>query len=79
MSIPKKYAFRLLLETFVYGLLITVYIAAVLSPLVSWLKDLFARHRDIYALLTIPAMLGQAIVLETVAAALVGRVRRRRE
>jgi len=79
MSIPKKYAFRLLLETFVYGLLITVYIAAVLSPLVSWLKDLFARHRDIYAFLTIPAMVGQAIVLETVAAALVGRVRRGRK
>jgi hypothetical protein len=43
------------------------------------LKDLFARHRDIYAFLTIPAMIGQAIVLETVAAALVGRVRRGKE
>ena len=79
MSIPKKYALRLLIETVIYAFLITVYVAAVLSPLAGWLKDLFARHRDVYAFLTIPAMVGQAIVLETVAAALVGRVRRGKE
>jgi hypothetical protein len=79
MSIPKKYVFRLLIEIVVYGLLITVYVAAVLSPTVGWLKDLFARHRDLYAFLTIPMMVAQAIALEAVAAALLGRVKRGRE
>ncbi|HYY30560.1 MAG TPA: hypothetical protein VE860_21670 [Chthoniobacterales bacterium] len=79
MTNPKKYALRLLIETVVYALLITVYVAAVLSPLVGWLKDLFARHRDAYAFLTIPVMVAQAIALEAVVAALVGRVSRRRD
>jgi hypothetical protein len=79
MGIPKKYAFRFLIEIAVYGLLITVYVAAVLSPFIGWLKDLFVRHRDIYAFLTIPVMVVQAIALEAVVAALVGRIRRRRE
>ena len=79
MSIPKKYALRLLIETVIYALLITVYVAAALSPLAGWLKDLFARHRDVYAFLTIPAMLAQAIALEAVVAALVGRFRRGRD
>jgi hypothetical protein len=79
MSIPKRYAFRLLIEIVVYGLLIAVYVAAVLSPFAGWLKDLFARHRDIYAFLTIPMMVAQAIALESIAAALVGRIRRGRE
>jgi predicted PurR-regulated permease PerM len=79
MSIPKKYALRLLIETVIYAFLITVYVAAVLSPLAGWLKDLFARHRDVYAFLTIPAMLAQAIALEAVVGALVGRFRRGRE
>jgi hypothetical protein len=79
MSIPKKYVFRLLIEIVVYGLLITVYVAAVLSPIVGWLKDLFVRHRDLYALLTIPVMVAQAIALEAVVAALLGRVKRGKE
>jgi hypothetical protein len=79
MSIPKRYAFRLLIEIVVYGLLIAVYVAAVLSPFAGWLKDLFARHRDIYAFLTIPMMVAQAIALESIAAALVGHIRRGRE
>jgi len=69
----------LIIELAIYAALVSLYLAFVLSFLVDWLKDLYAKEPALYAIVAILLMIGQAIVLERLVASLVHLTRRRRE
>ena len=75
----RRTLFYLVIELAIYATLVALYLAFVLTFLVDWLKDLFAKEPAVYAIVAILLMIGQAIVLERLVASLVYLTRRRRE
>lgn len=63
---PKRTLLGFAIELVIYAALITIYFFLVLSFLGDWLRSLFLEHRDVYAVVAILLMIGQAVVLELV-------------
>jgi len=67
MSAPsKRTLIGFAVELLIYAALIAVYFFLVLRFLGDWLKALFLYRRDIYTVVAILAMIGQAVGLEFV-------------
>jgi hypothetical protein len=67
MSAPsKRTLIGFAVELLIYAALIAVYFFLVLRFLGDWLKALFLYHRDLYAVVAILLMIGQAVGLEFV-------------
>lgn len=67
---PGKIAFWLLIELFIYSAFIVAYFLVVLLFLRDWLKHIFDAHKAIYAIITLPLIIGQAALLHCVTLAL---------
>jgi hypothetical protein len=67
MSAPsKRTLIGFAVELLIYAALIAVYFFLVLRFLGDWLKALFLYRRDLYAVVAILLMIGQAVGLEFV-------------
>jgi hypothetical protein len=67
------------IELAIYALLVTVYFFLVLHLLGDWLYELEVHHRYTYAGVAILLIIGQAVVLESVATFLIRLIRSRSE
>jgi hypothetical protein len=75
---PKKIVIRFIIELVIYAMLVSVYLALVLTFLTGWLKGLFVQQPVTYAFVSIILMILQAVGLEKLTAILV-HVNRRRQ
>ena len=66
-----------LVELAIYIVFVTVYFFLVLHFLANWLQDLYLHHVNVYALMTIVLIIGQAVFLEAVTTWLLRFLRRR--
>ena len=66
-----------LVELAIYIVFVTVYFFLVLHFLAGWLQDLYLRHLNLYALMAILLIIGQAVLLESVTTALLRLLRGR--
>jgi hypothetical protein len=66
-----------LVELAIYIVFVTVYFFLVLHFLAGWLQDLHLRHLNLYALMAIVLIIGQAVLLESVTTALLRFLRGR--
>jgi hypothetical protein len=66
-----------LVELAIYIVFVTVYFFLVLHFLAGWLQDLHLRHLNLYALMSIVLIIGQAVLLESVTTALLRFLRGR--
>ena len=55
-----------LVELVVYAIFVTGYFFLVLHYLTGWLQELHLHHVQLYAVVAIVLIIGQAVVLETV-------------
>jgi Kef-type K+ transport system membrane component KefB len=65
-----KTVFWLLLEIIIYTAFVVGYGAYVLPFLRGWLKDMFDTHKAIYAIIALPLIITQAVLLHFVTMAL---------
>ena len=65
----------LMLELFVYGLLVMVYVLLVLRYLSGWLKHLYDNGKARYAIICLLLIIGQGIALEMVTGVLLRFIR----
>ena len=66
-----------LVELGIYGVFVTGYFFLVLHFLAGWLQDLYLHHLNLYALMAILLIIGQAVLLESVTTALLRFLRGR--
>ncbi|MBV8176462.1 MAG: hypothetical protein JO151_18120 [Verrucomicrobia bacterium] len=78
-SAMRRTLFYLIIEVAIYAALVSLYVGLVLSFLVDWLKDLFAKEPALYAMVAILLMIVQAVALERVVTSLVYLARRGRK
>jgi uncharacterized membrane protein (UPF0182 family) len=55
-----------LIELLIYAVLLGAYFALVLHYLGGWFKDLFDHNRNLFAVMALLVMIGQAVGLEIV-------------
>ncbi|HEX3627854.1 MAG TPA: hypothetical protein VH280_20790 [Verrucomicrobiae bacterium] len=67
---PGKIASWLLIELMIYSVFVAAYFFVVLLFLQDWLKHLYDAHKDIYAVIALPLIIGQAALLHFVSLAL---------
>ena len=67
------------MEVTIYAVLVSAYLILVLHFLLDWLKELFTKQPEVYALVAILLMIGQSVGLERLTASLVHFARQRRE
>lgn len=80
MSAKSKLLFSLLIETFIYAVLVAVYFFLVLHLIGHWLEHLFTQKNKLpYASVALLLMLGQGVLLELATSALLRFVRRKTE
>jgi hypothetical protein len=65
-----------LVELAIYIVFVTVYFFLVLHFLADWLQDLHLHHVNLYALMAIVLIIGQAVLLESVTTWLLRFLRR---
>jgi hypothetical protein len=75
---PKKIVLRFFIELVIYAMLVSIYLALILTFFVGWLKGLFLQHPVTYAFVSIILMILQAVGLEKLTAILI-HVNRRRQ
>jgi hypothetical protein len=61
-----KTTFWLLVKLLIYIGFVTAYLFLVLFLLRHWLKHMFDAHRDVYALVALPLIIAQAVLLHLV-------------
>jgi len=78
-SVKISTLFHLIMEVTIYAVLVSAYLILVLHFLLDWLKELFTKQPEVYALVAILLMIGQSVGLERLTASLVHFARQRRE
>lgn len=63
-----------LIELLVYSGLVVAYFFAVLHFLADWLNDLAKTHINIYSVVAVALIIGQAVLLESLTTALMRRL-----
>ena len=69
----------ILLELFIYALLVSVYVLLVLNYMGGWLKAIYDQGKTRYAFVCLLLIIGQGVVLETVTSALLRIIRTKTE
>ena len=73
-----KNLIRFVVELVIYAVLITVYLALVVTFIADWLKELFHQQPITYAFISLILMILQAVGLEKLTAIVIHVSRRRR-
>ena len=74
-SISKRILIRnLVIELVLYGLLVTIYVLAVLRWLVEPMQEMFHSNLTLYAFLGLAMMVAQAVILERLTTFLIERL-----
>jgi hypothetical protein len=63
---PAKTAFEFLVKIIIYIAFVAAYYFFVLLFLRDWLKQMFDDHKAIYALIVLPLIIAQAVLLDFV-------------